>query len=77
MNIIMCDCIWETYLVHTSDFAHLEIHKKPQGKVYRFETFRYDKRIVVLQSLNVSHLFVILKIFYESQKLKTGCVNYA
>ena len=39
--------------------------------LYRFETFRGDKRIVVLQSLKVSHLSVIPnRSFYESPKLK-------
>ena len=45
--------------------------------VYRFDTFRDGKGIVVLQSLKVSHLFVIPNRFYESPKLKIGCVNYA
>ena len=37
---------------------------------YRFETFRSDNGIVVLQSLQVSHLLVIHKKFYELPKLK-------
>ena len=36
-----------------------------------------DKGIVVLQSLNVSHLSVILTIFYDFKSLKIACVNYA
>ena len=36
-----------------------------------------DKGIVVLQSLNVSHLFVIPTIFYGFKSLKIACVNYA
>ena len=38
--------------------------------VYRCDTFRDDKGIVVLQSLKVSHLSIISSIFYESSKLK-------
>ena len=44
--------------------------QKPQGMVYRFEMFRDDKGIVILQSLKVSHLSVIPNRFYESPKLK-------
>ena len=40
--------------------------------VYRFETFRDDKGIVVLQSLKVLHLSIIPTRFYESPKLKNG-----
>ena len=35
---------------------------------------RFDKGIVILQSLNVSHLFVIPTISYGSLQLKIGCV---
>ena len=38
---------------------------------------RFDKGIVVLQSLKVSCLFVIPKRLYESLQLKIGCVNNA
>ena len=38
--------------------------------VYRYETFRDDKGIVVLQSLKVSHLSIISNRFYESSKSK-------
>ena len=34
--------------------------------VYRFETFRDDKGLVVLQTLNASNLSVIPYRFYES-----------
>ena len=37
---------------------------------YRFETFRSDKRIVALQSLQISHLSDIHKKIYELPKLK-------
>ena len=37
---------------------------------YRFETFRNNKGIVVLQSLKVSHLYLIPNRFYNSPKLK-------
>ena len=50
---------------------------KPHGMVYRFETFRNDKGIVVLQFRKVLHLSGISNSFYESPKLKIGCVNYA
>ena len=40
-------------------------------------TQRFDKGIVVLQSMKVSRLFVIPKRFYESLQLKIGCVNNA
>ena len=47
--------------------------------VYRYETLRDDKGIVVLQSLKVSYLSLISNGFYESPKLNnwTVCVNYA
>ena len=35
---------------------------------------KFDKGIVILQSLKVSHLFVIPKRSYESLQLKIGCV---
>ena len=38
--------------------------------IYRFETFKNDKRVVFLQPLKVSHLSVIPDKFYESPKLK-------
>ena len=38
--------------------------------VYRYETFRDDKGIVVLQSLKVSHLSIISNRFYETSKSK-------
>ena len=38
--------------------------------VYRFETFRADNGIGVLQFLKVSHISVIPKRFCESPKLK-------
>ena len=38
--------------------------------VFRCETFRNDKEIVVLQSVKVSHLSIIPNRFYESPKLK-------
>ena len=37
---------------------------------YRFETFKDDKGIVVLQAVKVYHLSVIPDKFYKSQKLK-------
>ena len=61
----------KTCIVHTSDFAHLEIHNN------HTEWHRFDKGIMVLQSLKVSHIFVIPKRFYESLQLKIGCVNNA
>ena len=38
--------------------------------VYRFETFRNNEAVVVLQTLKVSHLSVTPDRFYESPKLK-------
>ena len=38
--------------------------------VFRCETFRNDKGIVVLQSVKDSHLSIIPNRFYESPKLK-------
>ena len=38
--------------------------------VYRCETFRNHKGIIVLQSLKVSHLSIIATRFYETLKLK-------
>ena len=53
----ICDRIWEN--VHSSHirFCSYKDPQKPQGIVYyRFETFRNDGGIVVIQSLKVSHL---------------------
>ena len=58
----------KTCIVHTSDFARLEIHKN--HREFRCETFRNDKWIVVLQSVKVLHLSIILNRFYESPKSK-------
>ena len=60
-----CDWIWENDLL-------LLIWRsiKITEMIYRSETFRDDKGIVVLQSLKVSHLSVIPDIFYELPKLK-------
>ena len=55
-------------IVHTSDFANLEIYK--YGMVYSLETFKIDKRIVYLQSLKVLVVYVIPNRFYESPNLK-------
>ena len=38
--------------------------------VFRCETFRNDKGIVVLHSVKVSHLSIIPNSFYESPKLQ-------
>ena len=42
-------------VVHTSHFAHLEFHKNYMDWC-RFETFRNEKGIVVLQILKISYL---------------------
>ena len=59
--IYVCDWIWEMYIVHTSNFAHLEIHKNHREW---YETFRNDKGLLV------SHLSHIPNRFYELPKLK-------
>ena len=46
-----------------------------QCVVYRFENFRNDKRIVVLQSLKVTYLFQIDFMTHLSKL--TGYVNHA
>ena len=56
-------------IVHISDFAYLEISYKPQGIVYRIETFKNDKGIEVLQSLKGSLLSTISNLFCEPPKL--------
>ena len=38
--------------------------------VYRCETFKNHKEIVILQSLKISHLSIIPNRFYEVPKLK-------
>ena len=45
--------------------------------IHRVETFREVRGIVVLQSVKVSHPSNIPNRFYETPKLKIGCVNYA
>ena len=70
MLIGKCNWIWENHSSHirVCSFGDLQ---KPQGVVYRLETFRDDKGIVVLQSLKVSHLIsIILNRFFELPKLK-------
>ena len=66
----ICDWIWENVYSSHIRFCSFRDPQKSQGMVYRFETFRNNKRIVVLQSLNDSHLSVIPNKFYESPKLK-------
>ena len=46
-------------LVHTSDFAHLEIHMNHTEWYTEIETFSDDKGIAVLQPLKVLLLSVI------------------
>ena len=76
-SIVICDWISEN--VHSSHirFCSFADSQKLQGMVYTFETSSDNKGIVALQSLNVSHLFVIPNRFYESPNLKNGCINYA
>ena len=45
--------------------------------VYRFVTFRSDTRIIVLQLLQVLHLYITATKFYELPKLKFCSVKYA
>ena len=68
--VCVCDRIWEN--VYSSDirFCSFEDTQKPLGMVYRHETLRDDKGIIVLQSLKVSHLSLIPNGFHESPKLK-------
>ena len=66
----ICDWIWENVYSSHIRFCSFGDPQKSQGMVYRFETIRNNKRIVVLQSLNDSHLSVIPNKFYESPKLK-------
>ena len=70
-SMVICEMIWEN--IHSShiwfcSFGNLCI--KTQGMVYRFETLRDDKAIVILLSLKVLHLSVILDRFYELPQLK-------
>ena len=69
-TIHICDWIWEN--VHSSHirFCSFGDPQMSYRMVYRFETFRNDEGIVVLQFLKVSHLSVFLNRFYESPKLK-------
>ena len=73
----ICDRIWENMHSSHIQFCSFGDSKKPQGMVFRYETFRNDKGIVVLQSVKVSHLSIIPNRFCESPKLKIGCMNYA
>ena len=64
----------KTCIVQTSDFEHLEDYRKPERMVYRVESFSDDTGIMLLQSLKVSHLYVIPSRFKESPKLK-NCMH--
>ena len=66
----------KSYIVHTSDFGHLEIH---EGMVHRFEIFTDDKGIVVLATMLLSFTFSYLfpNNFISHQSWTIGCVNYA
>ena len=57
----------KTCVVNASNFAHLEIHKN-HNKWYT--DLRDEKRMVVLQSLKISHHPAISNKFYMSPKLK-------
>ena len=47
------------------------------GETSRLEICWTTRGIIALQSLQVSCLSVMHSRFYESSKLKSGCVNYA
>ena len=66
----ICDQVWEN--VHSSHirFCSFRDPQKPQAMVLRFQTFRDDKVILVLQFLKVSHLSVLPKRCYELLNLK-------
>ena len=60
-------------IVHTSDhdFAHLEIHKNHRKWYTDVKLLGIIKEyLVVLQSLNISHLSIIPNRYYETPKLK-------
>ena len=63
--IYICDRIWEN--MHSSHirFCSFGDSYKPQGMVYRYETLRDDKGIVVLQSLKV-HTYPLFQIDFMS-----------
>ena len=70
--IAVAICDWISESIHS---AHIQLCSfsdpyRPQKLVYKFETFKGDKRILIPQYLKVSCLFIILDRFYESQKLK-------
>ena len=65
----ICDWIWENVNSSHIRFCSFGDPQKPQGMVYRFDTFRNDEGIVVLQSMKVSHLSNIPNRFYEPPKL--------
>ena len=61
----------KTFIVHTSNFTYLEIHKNQKEWYRDLKLDRDDKGIVVLQSLKFSHVSVVIpNRLYESPKLK-------
>ena len=54
MRLDLGRCTQPTHLI-----VLIWISLKPQGMVYRLQTFKDDKGIVVLQSLKISHVSII------------------
>ena len=57
--LVTCDWIWEDAHSRPHPILLIWISLKPQGMVYRLQTFKDDKGIVVLQSLKISHVSII------------------
>ena len=74
--ITICDRIWEN--VHSSHirFCSFEIYKKHMDWHTDLKLSRMIK-ILVVQTLKLSYLCVIPNRYYESFRLKIGCVNFA
>ena len=58
--VTICDWIWESMYSSHLPYCSFGDPYRPQKLVYKFETFKDDKGILVEQYLKVSCLFVIL-----------------
>ena len=67
--VAVCDWIWESMYSSHIQYCSFGDPYRPQKLVYKFETFKDDKGILVQQYLKVSCLFVILDRFYELRML--------
>ena len=78
-NKPICDWIWEMCIVDTSDFAHLEVHKKHR-KWYVAIQFWKDKTIHCISIISANFIPSYLSSLEDFMSLKLivcYCVNYA